>query len=204
MNAVRCGSEYGGYSVVPSKIGNGALVYSLGVGEDLSFDLELMQRFDVQVHAFDPTPRSQTFVEQQDLPEHFEFHPWGVADFDGVADFSPPENPEHVSHSLVLKEGRTRAPIEVPVKRLSTIMGELGHSHVDLLKLDIEGSEYGLLEDLVKSELRPTQILVEYHHHMPGMTLKQTEDSLEALRRAGYRVFDVSPTGHEFSLLLTE
>lgn len=55
--------------------------------------------------------------------------------------------------------------IQVASKSLTTVMGELGHNHIDLLKLDIEGSEYSLLESMLGKEnpILPTQVLVEFH-----------------------------------------
>ena len=52
------GSEYGGYCMCPENIDRDCVVYSFGIGEDISFDLALIQRFGLSVYAFDPTPRS--------------------------------------------------------------------------------------------------------------------------------------------------
>ena len=37
---------------------------------------------------------------------------------------------------------------------------------------------------------------------MHGIPVSKTEAALEALRAAGYRIFDAQPTGREFSLAL--
>ena len=42
--------------------------------------------------------------------------------------------------------------VEFEVKSLSTIMKELKHSWVDVLKIDIEGAEWPVLKALVKSK----------------------------------------------------
>ncbi len=41
--------------------------------------------------------------------------------------------------ALIRVRGRHRYPLEV--KTLRTIMAELGHTHIDVLKIDVEGSE---------------------------------------------------------------
>src|SRR5262245_45261334 len=61
------GSEYGGWCICPDSLGPQSVVYSVGVGEDISFDLALIERFGLQVHAFDPTPKSVRWVKQQSL-----------------------------------------------------------------------------------------------------------------------------------------
>ena len=50
------------------------------------------------------------------------------------------------------------------VKTLSTIMKELGHKWVDVLKIDIEGNEWPVLEQMVtdKRPLMFTQMQVGY------------------------------------------
>jgi len=197
--SVFLGTEYGGYAVLPDLVPPGALVYSAGLGEDISFDLALIERFGCIVHGFDPTPRSLAWLAEQKLPSGFCVHGYGIAHFDGTASFAPPKNPAHVSHSVL--SGHEGERVEFPVKRLASVLEELGHEQIDLLKLDIEDSEYEVLEDLVRSVPLPRQLMVEFHHGMGGVTLEQTERSLDGLRAAGYRVFDARVTGREFSLV---
>jgi len=193
------GTEYGGYEILPELIKPDSVVYSVGIGEDVSFDLGLIERFGCTVHGFDPTPRSLSWVASQNLPEQFVIHPYGLAEFDGVARFAPPENPAYVSHSVLAAHPGER--IELPVKRLGTVMRELRHDRLDVLKLDIEGAEYAVLDDLLAGGLLPRQLLVEFHHGLGGVALSTTEAALDRLKAVGYRVFDARITGREFSLV---
>lgn len=195
------GTEYGGYAICPTGVGADSIVYSFGVGFDISFDQELIARRGVTIHAFDPTPRSIEWVETQELPERFVFHPWGIADKDGTARFHAPKDPTHVSHTLLESGDVGTGTIEVPVFRLRTIMGKLGHDRIDVLKMDIEGAEYGVLDDVLSSDLAIPQILIEFHHNRSGVPLARTQAAVEALERAGYRAFNTSPKGYEFSFL---
>jgi FkbM family methyltransferase len=198
----RFGSDYGGWDVAVSELGKDSVVYSFGIGEDVTFDVALIARFGLTVHAFDPTPRSLRWVEQQRLPPQFVLHDFGLADRDGTLSFYPPENAAHVSHTI-LDRGATRArAINAPMRRLDSIMRELGHQRVDLLKLDIEGAEYGVIEDLERCDRRPGQILVEFHHRFPGVGIAKTKAAHAAMRRMGYRVFAVSRSGAEYGFLL--
>lgn len=87
------GSEYGAHCVCTRGLGNLSVVYSFGVGTDASFDLALIERFGVELHAFDPTPRSIEWVQQQTWPEGFVFHPVGIANYDGKGVSVRPRTP---------------------------------------------------------------------------------------------------------------
>lgn len=194
------GTEYGGWTLLPDLLGPSSLVYSFGVGEDISFDLALIERCGVAVHAFDPTPRSLAWVAARETPPAFQLHPFGVADFDGVARFELPADERHVSLRLTVDRASGDV-LELPVARLQSILDQLGHPVPALLKMDVEGAEYGVLADLVRSGLRPRQLLVEFHHHLPGFEVSDTRRAVEQLRGAGYRVFSVSSNNHEISFL---
>jgi FkbM family methyltransferase len=201
---VHLGSDYGGYGVLLDRLPDDALVYSFGLGEDISFDLALLERARCRIFGFDPTPRSVAWVKAQNPPAALQVRELGVAEYDGVASFAPPVNPEHISHTMVAGDAAPAGErIEFQVRRLTTIMDELGHAELDVLKMDVEGAEYAVLVDLLQSSVRPQQILVEFHHGMYGIPLERTESTLAALHAAGYRIFDAQKTGREFSLVLS-
>ena len=196
------GSEYGGWTIATGTLNADSIVYSVGVGEDISFDLGLINAYRLTVHAFDPTPRSIKWLGKQRLPEQFVFHPIGIAGFDGMAAFHPPKDPSHVSYSLV-QHAQQDDPevVESPVRRLGSVMKELGHTHLDLLKIDIEGAEYDVIQDLIGQSLPIRQILAEFHHRLPSVGIQRTREAIGLLNDAGYRIFFVSDTGEDFALL---
>jgi FkbM family methyltransferase len=198
---VSLGTEYGGYAVCPTSLGESSIVYSFGVGTDISFDEALIALSGVTVHAFDPTPRSVEWVKAQSLPERFVFHPWGIASFDGTASFHAPKDPTHVSHTVLEGGNVGTGTVEVPVLRLQTIMSQLGHQRIDILKMDIEGAEYDVLPDVLGSGLPIPQILIEFHHRRSGVPLERTQAAVRALEQAGYRAFHESASGYEFSFV---
>lgn len=190
------GSAYGGWAVHPQTLNARSIVYSFGVGEDISFDLAMIRQHNCPIFAFDPTPRSIAWVKNQSLPPQFHLLEYGIAAYDGAAQFFPPENPAHISHTMLQKEG---AAISVPVKRLQTIMRELGHTHIDLLKMDIEGAEYAVLEDIAKLPIK--QLLVEFHHRWQGIGFEKTIAAIRLLKTNGFQVFAISPRLEEFSFI---
>jgi FkbM family methyltransferase len=199
MPCVRLGSDYGGWTVsTAAGLGPGSNVYSVGVGEDISFDLALISAFGCAVAAFDPTPRSIAWVGTQNLPEKLRFYPWGLASSDGSMLFSPPRESRHASYSIANNSGPA---IQCEVHRLSTIMAKLGHVQLDLVKMDIEGAEYDVIEDMRRAKVCPRQVLVEFHHGMYGIELQKTKSAISQLRSLDYRCFSISPSGREYSFV---
>jgi FkbM family methyltransferase len=199
VETVRLGDPGGRWSVVPGALGTGT-VYAFGVGTDISFERDLIARYGVTVHAFDPTPIALEWAGCRPLPERFLLHPYGVADFDGTARFAAPRKRKFASFSLVRREGVGPA-VEAPVHRLTTLMDMLHLPAPDVIKMDIEGAEYTVLSDLLESGLRPAQILVEFHHRWREVGARRTRQALQLLARSGYRIADVSENGMEYVFL---
>lgn len=76
------GSQYGGWDVATDYINLDSIIYSFGIGTDASFDSEIINRYQVVVHTFDPTPKSIDWVKKQDFSDNFILHEYGLADFD--------------------------------------------------------------------------------------------------------------------------
>jgi len=194
------GSEYGGWTICTEHVTAGGIVYSAGVGRDISFDLALIEAFECYIHAFDPTPRSVAWIASQALPERFFFHPYGLSNQDGMCAFFAPDDPGHVSYTAI-HDRNDKQPVLLPVQRWATVTKLLGHTHIDILKMDIEGSEYAVIDDLPDAETLPQQILVEFHHQRSGLGLEKTKKAIATLNSLGYKIFHISDTGREYSFV---
>lgn len=186
------------WTVATDCLHTGSIVYSVGIGTDISFDNALIDQFGLEVHAFDPTPRSREWLQMQDLSPRFRFHPWGLADRDGTASFVAPASEKHVSYSIA-DSPASGTSVELPVFRLKTIMKRLDHDHVDVLKIDIEGAELDVIPDILSSGVRVRQLLAEFHHRGDRQLMQRTERTVQLLAKHGFRIFDVSPSAQEVS-----
>jgi FkbM family methyltransferase len=195
------GRGYGAWRACPDGLTSASIVYSFGVGEDASFDLDLIDRFGLQLFAFDPTPRSIEWVARQKWPGSFHFSPYGIAGHDGSVTFYPPKNASHVSHTMVADQGAAEKSIVVPVQRLETIARMHGHGTIDILKLDVEGAEYDVIDDLPNASVRVRQLLVEFHHRLDGIGAARTKRAVKNLHELGFRIFAVSASGEEYSFM---
>ena len=186
----RLGGRYGGWLIPTSALSRASICYCVGVGEDITFDLALIDRFGCDVWAADPTPRAVAHVAKTaaaDLRyrDKYHFRPVGLWSSDTTLRFFAPANPSHVSHSLTNLHGGS-AFIEVPVRALTTLMRDSGHDRIDLLKIDVEGAEYEVLGQLIASGVRPTVLCVEFDQPAP---VRQTLAMARRLRdEAAYDV----------------
>ena len=93
-----------------------------------------------------------------------------------------------MSHSATNMHS-TAAHFEAPVRSVDSVMRELGHDHLDLIKLSVEGSEYEIVGDVLAKQVRIRILCVEFAQPAP---LERITDTLQALQGGGYRVVAAS------------
>jgi FkbM family methyltransferase len=195
------GSDYGGWTIVPEGLGSSSTVYSFGVGNDVSFDLALIQRFGCKVHGFDPSPPVARWIVTQNLPANYAFHGYGLGASDGEISFFAPSPRSGMFSTSSRHKHVGNTEVKLSVQTLSTITAALGSSSIDVLKMDIEGAEYDLLTSIVECPVPINQLLIEFHHRAGIGSLNDTISGVQQLRSAGFQLFHVSETSSEFSFL---
>lgn len=196
------GNVYGGFFVNPALLSKQSVVYSFGIGEDISFDRMIIEQHHCQLFAFDPTPKSIQWVKSQQLPQEFHFQEYGLALETGMAEFNLPANDQYVSGSLVShhKVDATKK-VSVPMKSFMDIVTELNHKKIDVLKMDIEGSEFDVIESILNSDVIIDQFLIEFHERFFEDGRKRLRRTLKLMKQHGYKVFGVSETYEEVSFI---
>lgn len=192
---VRLGGNFAGWRVPSEGLSRDSVCYCVGVGEDVTFDLALIDRFNCQVFSFDPTPKAVTYMSNVGTSPELRFLPVGVAGSNREARFFSPRNPSHASFSM-LNLQHTQDSILAPVRTLKTLMVELGHDTIDLLKLDIEGAEYEVLDSLHRYAIYPSILCVEFDQ---PHSVFDTWRAIRRLHRAGYET--VSVDGFNFTFV---
>ena len=183
------GSEYGGWAVDVDLIPYGSTVISAGVGEDISFDEGLIDIRGCTVIGIDPTPKARRYVERV-AGANFRFIPRALcARSNEKVRLYRNSNPDHVSesvtagHNSVLKDDYYEADTVGLVDVLNH------YQNISVLKMDIEGAEYEVLDSLVSIDV--PQICVEFHHVCTDYTIADTMRCVERLRRMGYFAADI-------------
>jgi FkbM family methyltransferase len=192
--------DYGSWVVSKDSLNKDSNIFAVGIGRDIAFDLSIIKKYNAKIYEFDPTPEVVDWLETQDLPANFKYFPIALADSDGEVKFYKPTTEGYVSHSVnAKKEGQPY--VKVPARRLISLMDKFNIRHLDLLKMDIEGFEYGVIDDIIASNCAINQLLIEFHHGMYGKKVSDTEQAIEKIVNKGYKIFHISDTGREFSFI---
>lgn len=181
----------------PDGLDADSVIYSGGVGYDVTFEHALLKKLGASMVLFDPSPTGiGTMAKPENKAPQFKFHPVALAGQCGTLKLSPPLN---IREGSWFAQTDGAAIIEVPCLDLSTLMNRNGHDHIDLLKIDIEGAEYDVLDDLLKRRLRVKQVLVEFHHNiLPGIRRSRTIRTILKMVAASYRLLNQDGNNHTF------
>ena len=191
---MRIGSDYGGWWIPEQLAVPGAVAYCAGAGEDITFDLGLWQR-GCRVTTFDPTPRAIAHVASSaPTDDAFNFVPIGWWDADTVLRFYAPRDSSHVSHSALNLQG-TSEYFSARVKPVRQLMNELGDQRIDIIKMDIEGAEYAVIDQLVRDGPLPSALCVEFDQPQPP---RRTAGAVRKLRAAGYELVHIDFFNYTF------
>ena len=162
------------------------IAYCFGVGEDIELEKYLIKYLDV--YTFDPTPRAIHYIKINHLAEQFNFNPIGVWNKNTKLKFYSPDNPNNVSHSI-LDKNTSKNYFEAECKNISTIMKENGHDNLFLLKMNIEGVEHLILDNIILEKIFPKIIMLTYEGDYALIkALKYTK----ILERNGYNLYSLS------------
>lgn len=193
------GSDYGGWVIPADLLDEDSVCYCAGCGEDITFDTGLIEKYGCYVYGFDPTPRAVEYVKCQTKNyDHYRFFDIGLWDHEDVLKFYAPRDPGHVSHS-VLNLQKTEEYFEAKVNRLSKLMSDNRHNSLDLLKLDIEGAEYKVIDSIIQDNLDIKILCVEFDESINPIDRNyayRIKESMQKLINYGYSLVYVQGSGN--------
>ncbi|KAL5256875.1 hypothetical protein ACHWQZ_G011963 [Mnemiopsis leidyi] len=179
----------------PRGSGTSCVVYSFGMEDNWSFEEDMLLH-NCEVHMFDSSKEKHSSVIKRKV-RNLTIHRAVLSDHD------------EQKAAFIQGEEREKENLPPDKKTLSSIMEELSHTRVDVIKVDIEGEELGALEQASKSLVDGVdQILLEVHmhisehahdsakpEHFEQATIDKWTKLFKSLRDDGYRVYDIRAKG---------
>jgi FkbM family methyltransferase len=145
-------------------------VIDVGCSFEADFSQTMIRNFGAKAFAVDPTRKHAEALKQ--LEKKYDgklvYLPFAVCDRDGTLTFHESKTNQSGSvradHVNVMTDEIVK--YDVTAVSLTSLLQHVGGGEIDILKLDTEGAEYDLLNDVTREDLRPfKQMFIEFHHH---------------------------------------
>jgi FkbM family methyltransferase len=184
-----------GHSLYIPPLGSNSVIVDLGANR-AGFALQMSGQFGGRYYLVEGNPDLQAGLRAQ---TPFRVLPYAVAPRDGPIRFNLAKNDEG-SSILALPETSVYdctldRTLEVPGKRLESILAEVDEPHIDVLKVDIEGAEVEMLTSADAACLRAIgQITVEFHGDAVfGFGLhREVDHAISRMERLGFVALNFS------------
>lgn len=181
-----------------------SIVFDVGCGCEAELAMHLIGAFDLRAFGVDPTRKHGPALERlaQASNGRFVHINKAVAPTAGTLVFHQSEENESGSlfddHTNVQRD-QTQS-YEVEAVTLQGLHELVGGADIDLLKLDLEGAEYGLLEEVSRTDLIGVkQLFIEFHHHcISRFTEEDTRAVIGRIKAAGMKCHTIDNHNYLF------
>jgi FkbM family methyltransferase len=140
-----------------------------------------------RIIAFEANPHAYRLLERNmrvnDI-EGVELHNTALSDREGEISFFVSSDPGTLLGST---RGDRGGSVELKVRAEGLAKHVGAQAKVDLIKIDVEGSETGIVNELIRASAlgKPEQYIIEYHHRING-DRSALAGFLDKFERAGY------------------
>lgn len=162
-------------------------VYSFGLSDFIPFEQDILNLTHCELFGFDPTPGLDLDSHRQLHLPGASFYPYGLSGRDG--DISQRKDPYSMDMEWL---EMTLGP---NMFTLRSLMGKMGHRAVDMLKMDIEGGEWGVLNNIFTNCANIPEglrwLLVEVH--LWHTELEEVISVFSKIEACGFRLYHKEP-----------
>jgi FkbM family methyltransferase len=152
--------------LVDFPIDEDAIVFDVG-GYRGDWAIEILSRYNCRVEVFEPVPDFYDQIRRRlAFSDRVNVHEFGLGGASRTLPIALSADGSSAFHAFA----RNTQTIGVEIRDLVTYLDAQGLDRVDLLKLNIEGAEYELLERVLDTGRASTfkHILVQFHDQIPG------------------------------------
>ena len=171
-----------------------SVVADVGCGFEAELSRHMIVRHGLHAFGVDPTKKHRPYLAALETASggRFKHLPLALSAINGTLAFH--ESLQNESGSLLSEHTNIRrddiTTYQVESVTLTELRTRLGRESVDLLKLDLEGAEYALFENVKESDLTPfQQIFLECHHHCTDHPIEETKNLVARIVAMDFKVF---------------
>lgn len=169
---------------VEYELDESSVVFDLG-GYQGQWASDVFARYCCTVHVFEPVARFHADIARRFRRNpRIHVYPFGLADRDARVTLALAQD-----GSSIFRAGPETE--EVQLVRAATFLEDEGFTAIDLMKVNIEGGEYDLLEHLLDSGWLPRirDLQVQFHDCVPGARerMRRIQERLALTHEPSYR-----------------
>jgi len=130
---------------------------------------EIMDRYNPTIHAFEPDPRNYRQLEKRaQVNSRLVPYNFGLGDKNERVRMTQ----EFLGSAAITAAGEKKGvpSVEVEIKDIADIWKSLAFGRIDLMKINIEGAEFPLLERMIATDLLQSVncFMIQFHEWHPG------------------------------------
>ena len=149
------------WAIAENTLGDQSFIVSAGVGTSITFEKDIIRRYNSQIVLLDPSPTGVETIHKLPDRRNIDFLELGLAAKSGPVCFGLPDLANEGSYRM----GSKADSIQFDCISLADLMKQRGRTVIDLLKIDVEGFEYEIIDSLIRQGLNVKTICVEIHHN---------------------------------------
>lgn len=189
---------------VVDRLTSSSVMVDLGTGNDADVSQYLISEYGLRSYGFDPTRKHHPDLGAvvRKTQGRFQYYPYAISGVSGIRKFF--ESQDNISGSFstdhVNIKQDTTISYDVEVISLAQMFDLLGLERIDLMKMDIEGEEYSVLNTAMAGLVdRVGQLIVEFHHDNIGhVSRSETNRMVARLKKSGFKSYTTDNINYLF------
>jgi len=162
-------------------------IYSFGLSNFIPFEEDILNLTHCELYGFDPTPGLDLESHRERGLPGASFYPYGLSGRDG--EISRRKDPYDIDMDWL------ESTIGPSMYTLQNLMDKMGHHTIDMLKMDIEGGEWGVLDNMFTNCANIPEglhwLLVEVH--LWHTELEEVVSLFTKVEGCGFRLYHKEP-----------
>jgi len=154
---------------VQYELGPEAVVYDVG-GYEGNWAAEISARYGCRIFVFEPVSKFVAALHQRfERNPSIHIFPYGLAGADATLQISHLGEGSSVFREENNFSQKATEKETIALRAIDKVMVELGTQRIDLMKINIEGGEYELLECLINCKLirQVSHLQIQFHDFVP-------------------------------------